>query len=93
MQAQFLPSSNGKTVHMDEHKFNRMSLAERSDYVWRHGKFVDSVMCSNYCLMLYSVKRQFFELCLDLQNQSIVWISLANDHDLAKFLQDVHIEV
>ena len=80
-------------VYMDEHKFNRMSLAERSDYLWQHGKFVDSLMCSNYCLILYSVKRQFFELCLDLKNQSIVWISLASDHDLAKFLQDVHLEV
>ena len=43
--------------------------------------------------MLYTVKRQFFELCLDLKSQSIVWISLANDHDLAKFLEDVRIEV
>ena len=80
-------------VYMDELKFNRMSLAERSDYVWRNGKFVDSVMCNSYCLMLYTVKRQFFELCLDLKSQSIVWISLANDHDLAKFLEDVRIEV
>lgn len=78
---------------MDEQRFNRMSLSERSDYIWRHGTFVDSVMCNSYCLMLYSAKRQFFELCLDLNNQSIVWISLANDHDLAKFLQHVHIEV
>lgn len=78
---------------MDEHKFHRMSLAQRSDYVWRHGIFVDSVICNNYCVMLYSAKHQFFELCLDLKSQSIVWISLANDHDLAKFLEDVRIEV
>lgn len=78
---------------MDEHRFNRMSLGERSDYVWRHGKFVDSVICKNYCLMLYTAKRQFFELCLDLKDQSIVWITLANDHDLEKFLQDIQIEV
>ena len=80
-------------MRMDEHRFNSMSLAERSDYVWQQGIFVDSVLCNNYCLMLYSVKRQFFELCVDLKNQSIVWISLANDHDLAKFLAEVHIEV
>ncbi len=78
---------------MDESKFNRMSLAERSDVVWQQGKFVDSLICNHYCLMLYSVKRQFVELCLDLKEQSIVWVSLANDYDLAKYLDDIQIEV
>jgi hypothetical protein len=78
---------------MEEGKFNRMSLAERSNIVWQKGKFVDSVICNNYCLMLYSVERQFVELFLDLKSHSIVWISLANDHDLAKYLADVRIEV
>ena len=78
---------------MDEFKFNRMSLAERSDIVWQQGQFVDSVICNNYCLMLYSVKRQFVELCLDLKAQSIIWISLANDYDLTKYLDDIRIEV
>jgi hypothetical protein len=78
---------------MDESKFNRLSFAERAGIVWRHGQFVDSVMFNNYCLMLYSVNRQFVELYLDLKTHSIVWISLANEHDLAKYLEHVRIEV
>ena len=78
---------------MDEMKFNRLSLAERASIVWRQGQFVDSVLYNNYCLMLYSVDRQFIELYLDLNSHAIVWISMANEHDLSKYLEDVNIEV
>ena len=78
---------------MDETRFNRLSIAERANVVWQHGKFADSVICNNYCLMLYSVNRQFVELYFDLKTQSIVWISLANEHDLSKYLEDIKIEV
>lgn len=78
---------------VEESKFNMMSLSERSDVVWQQGQFVDSVICSDYCLMLYSVKRQFIELCLDLRTQSIVWISLANDLDISKYIDHIRIEV
>lgn len=78
---------------MDEAKFNRLTITERADVVWEKGQFVDSALYKNYCLMLYSVNRQFVELYLDLHTQSIVWISLANEHDLDKYLTDIHIEV
>ncbi len=78
---------------MDEGKFNRLSLADRASIVWQKGKFVDSLICNNYCLMLYSVDRQFLELYLDLKSHSIVWINLANEFDLAKYLDDIRIEV
>lgn len=78
---------------MDEGKFNRLSLAERANIVWRKGKFVDSAICTHYCLMLYSVDRQFIELTLDLKTHSIVWISLANELDLAKYLDNIILEV
>lgn len=78
---------------MDEVKFNRLSLSDRAGIVWRHGKFVDSVIYNNYCLMLYSVNRQFIELYLDLKTHSIVWISVANEYDLTKYLDDFKIEV
>ncbi len=78
---------------MDEGKFNRLSLAERAGIVWRAGEFVDSVVYSHYCLMLYSVNRQFVELYVDLKTHSVVWISIANEYDLSKYLADLHIEV
>lgn len=78
---------------MDESKFNRLALAERASIVWRQGRFVDSMIYNNYCLMLYSVNRQFVELYLDLKSHTIVWISLANEFDLAKYLDDIKIEV
>lgn len=78
---------------MDEEKFNRLSLGERANIVWTKGKFVDSVICNNYYLMLYSVDRQFIELCLDLKTHSIVWISLANEFELAKYLDSIQIQV
>lgn len=78
---------------MEEGKFNRLSLCERANLVWRNGKFVDSVIYNNYCLMLYSVNRQFIELYIDLQENNIVWISLANEFDLAKYLAGIDIEV
>lgn len=78
---------------MDEAKFNRLSITERAQVVWEKGQFVDSVLCKHYCLMLYSVNRQFVELYLDLHSQSIVWISLANERDLDKYLNQIHIEV
>ena len=78
---------------MDPGKFNRLTLAERADLVWKHGEFVDSVICNNYCLMLYSLKDQFVELYLELHSKDIVWISPANEFDLEKYLADIHIEV
>ena len=80
-------------VVMDEGKFNRLSLEQRAKIVWENGEFVDSVMYNQYCLMLYSVNRHFVELFLDLETHHIVWISLANEYDLAKYLQGVQIEV
>ncbi len=81
------------STKMDEGKFNRLSLTDRAGIVWRKGQFVDSLIYNNYCLMLYSVNRQFVELYLDLKSHSIVWISLANEYDLAKYLDDIRIEV
>ena len=78
---------------MDEAKFNRLSLAQRADIVWQHGQFADSVLCNNYCLMLYSFNRQFVEVYVDLVSQSIVSINLANEYDLEKYLDDIHIKV
>ena len=77
---------------VDAGKFNRLSLTDRADLVWRTGKFVDSVMYNDYCVMLYSINRQFVELSMDMKSQSIVWISLANEYDLVKYLGNVHIE-
>ena len=78
---------------MEEGKFNRLSLTERAHLVWEKGQFVDSVMYNNYCLMLYTINHQFVELYLDLSSQSIVWISLANEFDLEKYLDHIDIEV
>lgn len=78
---------------MDEGKFNRLPLTERASIVWRNGCFVDSIIYNNYCLMLYSLNRQFVELYLDLKSHSIVWISVANEYDLSKYLDDIKIEV
>ena len=80
-------------MKIEEGKFNRLSLTDRADLVWRHGQFVDSVMRRNYCMMLYTLKDQFVELYLDLRSKDIVWISLANEFDLEKYLSDVQIEV
>lgn len=78
---------------MEEGKFNRLTLEQRAQIVWRDGQFVDSVMYNQYCLMLYSVDRHFVELFLDLETHHIVWISLASEYDLAKYLRGVDLEV
>lgn len=78
---------------MDEAKFNRLSLTERTELLWEEGTFVDSVLYNDYCLMLYSINRQFVELYVDLKAQSIAWVSLANEFDLMKYLNDIRIEV
>lgn len=78
---------------MDEGKFNRLSLAERINIVWRQGEFVDSAIYNNYRLMLYSVNRQFVEMFIDLKSHNIAWISLANEYDLAKYLDGMQLEV
>ena len=78
---------------MEEGRFNRLTLAERAGIVLQEGEFVDSVLFNNYCLMLYSVNARFVELYLDLSSKSIVWISVANEYDLAKYLDNIQIEV
>ena len=82
-----------KSIVMDEAKFNRLSLTERTDLLWEKGTFVDSLLYNDYCLMLYSINRQFVELYVDLKSQSISWVTLANDFDLMKYLNDIQIEV
>jgi hypothetical protein len=78
---------------MDEGKFNRLSLADRAYMVREQGMFVHSVTFKNYCLMLYSINDQFIELSYDIKASSIVWISVANQYDLSKYLADVHLPV
>lgn len=78
---------------MDEGIFNRLSLAERANVVWDQGAFVDSILFNNYLLMLYSINRQFVELSYDVKAGNIVWITLANEYDLAKYLDNIHIAV
>jgi hypothetical protein len=77
---------------VDEGKFNRLSLTDRANLVWQNGKFADSVIYNNHCLMLYSLNRQFVEMFIDGKSRSVIWVSLANDYDLAKYLRYVHIE-
>lgn len=78
---------------MEAGRFNRLTLEARADIVCQKGQFVDSVILKHYCLMLYNVHDTFIELSLDLKSQNIVWISIANEHDLSKYLRDVQIEV
>lgn len=78
---------------MDEEKFKRLSITDRANLVWSKGEFVDSVLYNNYCVMLYSVKSHFVELAMDLRSHTIVWISLANQYDLNKYLKNIDIEV
>lgn len=78
---------------MDTVRFNRLTLEERADFLWRRGQFVDSVILNHYCLMLYSINDRFIELLLDLRSQNILWIGVANEYDLSKYLHNVHIDV
>ena len=78
---------------MEEGRFNRLTLADRANWVWDKGEFVDSILYNTYCVMLYSVSHQFVEIFMDLKNCSIVWISFANEYDLAKYLTDIRITV
>jgi hypothetical protein len=43
--------------------------------------------------MLYSINDQFIELSYDSKAGSIVWISMANQYDLSKYLTDVYLPV
>jgi hypothetical protein len=70
-----------------------LSLAERANVVWDKGTFVDSILFNNYLLMLYSINRQFVELSYDVKGGNIVWITLANEYDLAKYLDNIQIAV
>ena len=78
---------------MEELKFNRLALADRMNIVWCKGRFVDSAMLNNYCLMLYSINHQFVELCIDLPSNSVVWVNMASEYDLAKYLENIDIDV
>ena len=86
-------SMTGNIFVMDEEKFNRLSLTDRAGLVWSKGVFVDSVLYNNYCVMLYSIRSQFVELTIDLHTHTIVWITLANEYDLKKYLENFNIEV
>lgn len=78
---------------MDEGSFSRLSLSHRADVLWQQGVFVDSVLLSHYLLMLYSVNGQFVEMSYDVSEGNIVWISVANEHDLDKYLEGINIGV
>ena len=78
---------------MDEGTFNRLSLADRANVIWEKGVFVDSILFNNYLLMLYSINCQFVELSYDVKAGDIVWITVANEYDLAKYLDNIHIAV
>lgn len=79
---------------MDEGgRFNRFSLENRAKLLWKKGVFVESITWYNYSLMLYSLNRQFVEIFYDQYTEKIVWISLANEYDLKKYLANVHLPV
>jgi hypothetical protein len=78
---------------MEEGKFNRLSLDDRAKLLWEHGYFVESITYYNYCLILYSLNRQFVELFYDRSSQTILWISLANEYDMKKYLNKIEIPV
>lgn len=78
---------------MDEGKFNRLSLPDRANLIWEEGIFIHSVTFENYCLMLYSISDQFIELSYDIRANTILWISVANQYDLSKYLADIELPV
>jgi hypothetical protein len=78
---------------MDEGKFNRLTLDDRAKLLWEKGDFVESITYHNYCLILYSLNRQFVELFYDRSSQTILWISLANEYDMKKYLGKIEIPV
>jgi hypothetical protein len=79
--------------HMDEGNFNKLSLDDRVTLLWEKGQFVESISYYNYCLILYSLNREFVELFYDKSTQRILWISIANEHDMKKYLSNVQIPV
>jgi hypothetical protein len=78
---------------MDENSFNRLSLDDRAKVLWEKGQFVESISYYNYCLILYSLNRDFVELFYDKNTQRILWISLANEYDMKKYLNNIQIPV
>ena len=78
---------------MEEGKFNRLSLDDRAKLLWERGDFVESITYYNYSLILYSLNRQFVELFYDRNSQAILWISLANEYDMKKYLNKIEIPV
>jgi hypothetical protein len=89
----FVCSQTNSTSPMDEGSFNRLSLDDRAKLLWEKGKFVESVTYYNYCLILYSLNREFVELFYDKSSQSILWISFANEYDMKKYLNKIEIPV
>ncbi len=78
---------------MGEGKFNMLSLDDRAKMLWEKGHFVETITYDNYCLILYSLNREFVELFYDKTTQRILWISMANEYDMKKYLNKIEIPV
>jgi hypothetical protein len=77
-------------VEMDE--FNKL-LNERVYKLLEEGDFIESQTHCNYCTLLYSVKKDFIELLYDKSTGNILWVGVANEYDLQKYLDKIVLEI
>jgi hypothetical protein len=83
-------SMTARKGKMDD--FNKL-LNERVHKLLEEGDFIDSQTHCNYCTLLYSLKKDFIELLYDKSTGNILWVGVANDYDLKKYLDKIEINL
>ena len=73
-------------------ELNRL-LKDRFNEIWINGRFIASHIHYNYLSILYSLDKDFIELIYDKSSGKIIWISIADEGDLQKYLDEVDIDL
>jgi hypothetical protein len=69
--------------------FNNLTFEEKCDIIRLYGRYVASVSYYHYKVKLYAWQHFFIEVYYDTEEDEIARITVAEDRELSKHLQDI----
>jgi hypothetical protein len=69
--------------------FNNLEFSKKCDILRKHGRFVISLSYYQFTVRLYAWDRFFIEEYFDNEAEEVTRITMAEDHNMEKYLHDI----